>query len=141
VWLIFDVRQKKMSAHATAIPDARPLEDEERVVIGWLIDHGTGDVALLRSQLDHASVAAKCGCGCASIDIAVERTEGTKEGPMQVVADFAWKTNTGHLCGAYLFTRGGHLGGLDLWSIDGAETPSALPAVERLFPYAKLARG
>jgi hypothetical protein len=130
-----------MSAHATTIPDARPLTEEERALLGWLIERGTGDVALLRSQLDRASVSARCGCGCASIDLAIDGCQESKDGPMQVVADFAWKTDTGHLCGAYLFTRGERLAGLDLWSIDGAETPIAPPAIERLFSYATLARG
>jgi len=60
---------------------------------------------------------------------------------MDLIGDYAWRTKAGGLCGAYLFTRRGHLAGLDLWSIDGAETPSTLPEIQALFPLADFQKG
>lgn len=130
-----------MPAHSERVSKARPLTDEERALLRWLIEHGTGDVRQLLSQLGRAGVAAECGCGCASVDLAVDGAEEEKKEPMQLVADFAWRTKAQHLCGAYLFTRRGRLSGLDLWSIDGAEIPSTLPELETLFSYADLQKG
>jgi hypothetical protein len=53
---------------------------------------------------------------------------------MEVVSDFWWRTPRGNLCGAFVFLREGVLAGIDLWSIDGAETPSQLPRPEQLRP-------
>jgi hypothetical protein len=130
-----------MPTHVTRIPEARPLTNEERELIRWLIEHGTGDVADLLSQLARATVIFRCGCGCASIDLAIGSIEEEKTVPMELVADFAWKTKAQNLCGAYLFTRRGRLAGLDLWSIDGAEVPGELPNPDTLFSYASLQKG
>ena len=130
-----------MPTHSNPIPEARSLTEEERAFVRWLIDHGTGDSAQLLSQLERASVTARCGCGCASIDLAVDGTEEGKNEPMELVADFAWKTKAQHFCGAYLFTRRHRLSGLDLWSIDGVEIPSTLPKTEELFSYANIQNG
>src|SRR5688572_14586152 len=129
-----------MPSHSNPVPEARSLTTEERALIRWLIDHGTGDSAQLLSQVERATVTARCGCGCASIDLAVDGVEEEKKEPMELVADVAWKTKAQHLCGAYLFTRRDRLSGLDLWSIDGAEIPSALPN-EELFSYANVQKG
>lgn len=130
-----------MPAHATRIPEARLLTMQEHDLIRWLIEHGTGDVAVIRSQLESATVTARCSCGCASIDMAIEDAEEDVAGPMEIIADFAWKSETGSLCGAYLFTKHGQLAGLDLWSIDGAEIPVRLPSPESLFPFAQSPKG
>ena len=54
---------------------------------------------------------------------------------MQVVSDYCWFTERGNLCGAYVFLRAGMLAGIDVWSIDGAETPHELPDPEQLRPH------
>lgn len=130
-----------MTAHASRIPEVRPLSEHERTLLRWMVEESSGIGSGLSVQLERATVAARCGCGCASIDLSVDGVEEDKKEPMDLIADFAWKTKTGNLCGAYLFTRRGHLAGLDLWSIDGAETPSALPETQALFPLANLKNG
>jgi hypothetical protein len=52
-----------------------------------------------------------------------------------VLADFEYTTAQGHLCGAFVFERGGLLAGLEVWSADGRATASALPAVGQLRPF------
>jgi hypothetical protein len=119
----------------------RPLSEGERELIRWMIEGSSSDRSDFIAQLERTTVAARCGCGCASIDLAVDGAEEDKKESMDLIADFAWKTKTGNLCGAYLFTRRRHLAGLDLWSIDGVETPSALPEIQALFPLANLQKG
>jgi hypothetical protein len=55
---------------------------------------------------------------------------------MEVVSDYWWRTEPGHSCGAFLFLRDGLLAGLDLWSIDGGETPAELPNIAVLRSHA-----
>jgi hypothetical protein len=54
---------------------------------------------------------------------------------LRVLSDFQWRTNDGHLCGAFVFEQDGLLAGLDLWSIDGQTTPDAMPPLHSLVPY------
>lgn len=54
---------------------------------------------------------------------------------MRVLSDYQWRTEDGHLCGAFVFEQDGLLAGLDLYSIDGLTTPDAMPPIRDLFPY------
>lgn len=130
-----------MPAHASRVPELRPLYEQERTLLRWMVAQTSGAGSHLLAQLDHATVAARCGCGCASIDLAIDGAEEDKKEPLNLIADYAWKTKAGNLCGACLFTRRGHLAGLDLWSIDGVETPMTLPAIEELFSFAHIPKG
>jgi hypothetical protein len=131
----------QMPAHASRVPELRPLSERERTLLRWMVEQGSDVRSDLLAQLDRATVAARCSCGCASIDLSVYGAEEDKKEPMDLIGDYAWRTKAGSLCGAYLFTRRGHLVGLDLWSIDGAETPSTLPEIQALFPLADLQKG
>lgn len=106
-----------------------------------MIENGSGTSPDILAQLDRATVAARCACGCASLDLAVDGAEEDKKESMDLIADFAWKTKAGNWCGAFLFTRRGRLAGLDLWSIDGAETPSTLPEIQALHTLATIQEG
>lgn len=130
-----------MPAHTSRIPEIRPLSEQEQRLLRWMVEESSGIGSGLSAQLERTTVAARCGCGCASVDLAVDGTEEDKEVPVDLIADYAWKTKAGNLCGAYLFTRRGHLAGLDLWSIDGAETPSTLPEIEALFAFSHPQKG
>jgi hypothetical protein len=39
--------------------------------------------------------------------------------------------------GCFLFTSEGHVAGIEVWSVDGAETPDVLPALKELYPFKK----
>jgi len=125
-----------MDVHPSRIVVDRPLTEQERSLIEWLLAHGDGDNAEFIAQLAQASVAALCPCGCASIDLAIAGRSGT--GGMRVLADYQWTTPEGHLHGAFVFEQAGLLAGLDVWSIDGEGVPSVLPATEDLLPYGTL---
>ena len=105
----------------------RELTPDEVALVRWLLEHGEPRAAHAISQLGKARVVSRCGCGCASVDFSVDGVRPSGRVGMDVVSDYWWRTPRGNLCGAFVFLRNGVLGGLDLWSIDGAETPSVLP--------------
>jgi len=111
----------------------RPLTSEERSVVQWLLEHGDADNAKFLEQLEQARVASLCGCGCASIDFAVGGKRPIHSA-IRVLSDYQWRDGHGHLFGAYVFEQDGLLAGLDLWSIDGQSTPTAMPPIARLVP-------
>jgi hypothetical protein len=61
-------------AHAAATPEPpRPLTPAERAVIEHLLSPDFPGVEELRAQVPHARVRARCGCGCPTIDLVVDR--------------------------------------------------------------------
>ena len=122
-------------AHATKpIPDNRELTVEERSLISWMLQNGNPDASPYIAQLDVACVFSRCPCGCASIDLSVDGRR-PKDFRMHVLGEYQWKDKSGNLFGAFVFEQDGLLAGLDLWSIDGAETPHTLPNSMELMPY------
>lgn len=123
-----------MAHTSAAIEVDRALTVEEVALVRWLLEHGEADNAAYLQQLKLARVRRLCSCGCASIDFSVAGQVPPKGG-MDVRSDFQWRSAAGHLNGAFVFAQGGILAGLDLWSIDGGETPDTLPPTEALVPY------
>jgi hypothetical protein len=124
-----------MAYASSSAQEDRPVTAKEARLIQWLIEHGNSkDAAVFLSQLKNARVVARCGCGCASFEFAVGGRRNTPASGMQILSDFKWSDEHGHLFGVYVFARGGLLAGLDLWSIDGEATASSLPNIEQLVP-------
>jgi hypothetical protein len=46
--------------------------------------------------------------------------------------DCYWNTPNDGLCGIFLYGKDDRLAGLEVWSVDGKETPSSFAAVEQL---------
>jgi hypothetical protein len=119
-------------AHSTGdIPEDRPLSDEERSLVRWMLEHGESHAPSFLSQLEQARVSSRCRCGCASINFSVAGVEPPTTG-MDVLSDYLWNDAEGHKFGAFVFTQGGLLAGLDLWSVDGAVTPTWIPRPDQL---------
>ena len=124
-----------MAGHvATSIPEDRPLTDGERGLLKWLLEHGTAEGRALLPQLQRARVAARCSCGCASVDFAIDGKVASPKVGMSVISDYRWDSPEGHAFGVFAFAREGLLSGIDLWSIDGRATASNLPDPSRLRP-------
>jgi hypothetical protein len=123
-------------ADTEPIPEDRPLTTQEGLLVRWLLEHGNFDAAKFLPQLAEVRVVSRCPCGCASIDFAIGETVPPARAGMQVLADYVWQTADGAHCGVFVFARGGQLAGLEVWSVDGMEAVSSLPAVEQLRPLA-----
>jgi hypothetical protein len=119
---------------ATTISD-RPLSDVERGLIQWLLEHGGANAANYVSQLDQTRVAAQCPCGCPTVDLAVGEARPAG-GDKEILSDYQWQGPGDARFGVFVFARAGLLAGLEVWSIDGIETPSRLPDTTELQPLA-----
>jgi hypothetical protein len=116
------------------IPDDRPLTPAEHTLSRWLLTHGTPAAAQYLADLGAARVVSRCGCGCASINFAVDGRIAQAAVPFEVLADFQWHDAAEHLGGVFLFARGGTLAGLEVWSIDGQAAIDRLPLPHTLEP-------
>lgn len=116
----------------SAIPEDRPLTSTEAELVGWLLQHGVSEALGFLTQLDRARVTSRCGCGCRSIDFAIDGVVPSAGGAMNVLADFHWQAAGGELFGIFVFARYGLLAGLEVYSIDGLADAKSLPDVEQL---------
>lgn len=125
-----------MKSRLSTIVESRPLTPVEIEFVRWLLEHGGARAQTFLSQLNGASVTSRCGCGCASFDVSISGIThcGEKDVGMETLCDYQWRTSSGALCGAFAFACAGVLAGIELWSIDGQETPSTIPPVSVLEP-------
>jgi len=117
---------------ATTVAE-RALSDAERRLIHWLLEHGSPDAANYLAQLDRTRVAAQCPCGCPTVDLAVAEVRPAG-GDKVILSDYQWQGPGGEQFGVFVFARAGFLAGLEVWSIDGLDTPSRLPDTTELRP-------
>ncbi|MCW8128010.1 hypothetical protein [Microbulbifer halophilus] len=118
----------------------RPLSEREKELLFWLSTHPTSDVHIPGNEIDDLSIAAECGCGCASVDFAIGGEPISQENGITIVADYLYKSSEQNQMGCFLFLSNGHLGGIEVWSVDGAETPKNLPAPQELYSYEQAQR-
>src|SRR5947207_15943190 len=116
--------------HATGdIPDHRALCDDERALVGWMLEHGESNATSFLPQLEQASVSSRC----ASVNFSFGGKESSVSG-MYILSDYVCEDADVHKLGAFVLARGGLLAGLALYSIEGAVTPTWLPKREQLHP-------
>jgi hypothetical protein len=118
----------------TEIPEDRVLSHEERSLLHWMLKHGESHAPSFLSQLEQARVVARCRCGCASVDFAIAGQRAPTSGGIDILSDYFWEDAAHHKFGVFVFARGGLLAWLDLYSLDGALTPTWLPQPEQLQP-------
>jgi hypothetical protein len=130
--LIGLLRKLGMLAHRETLAEKRPLTNEEKQLLRWLLNNGNPGSDSFIPQIDRALVTAKCNCGCASIYLTVDDRAKEEKAGWTIVSDYQWRSDSGNLCGIMVFAQNNFLILLDLWSIDGVEVPAQLPDPTRL---------
>jgi len=110
---------------------SRPLSEEERSLVRWMLQHGEPDAEGFLSRLDAAVVSGVCGCGCASIDFQIGDRHPDRKKGMTIILDYFYGTESPPF-GAFVFTHGDTLGGLEVYGF--GETAYRLPKPEELRP-------
>ncbi|MCX5204583.1 hypothetical protein OG897_24400 [Streptomyces sp. NBC_00237] len=96
-----------------------PLAPDACAVLAALLD-GPGPVlAALRAQIPHARVTGRCGCGCATVDLEVDREAVTAAPWHDRPAVEAGYPADEYGAGVLLFTAEGYLSGLEIYSASG----------------------
>lgn len=114
--------------------DFRPLHDQERELIVWLLEHSPTDARYFLPQLDVISARSSCDCGCPSIGFSVPVDAPYIETPVAMRADFTGIVD-GLEVGLMLTAGGGVLSELEVYTFGGNDSPFGLPALETLKPW------
>ncbi|MEU8892480.1 hypothetical protein [Streptomyces sp. NPDC048442] len=98
-----------------------PLAPDAAAVLAVLLDGPGAVLAALREQVPYVRVTGRCRCGCASVDLGVDRG-AVAAAPVHgsPVAEAFW-ADSEYGAGVLLFTAGGYLSGLEIYS--GADEP------------------
>jgi hypothetical protein len=115
-------------------PLIRPLTQNERDLIRWLIEHSfVKDASRLLPQIDRLSVATKCNCGCPTIDFALDGEPVARKGE-QLVSDWIAEVD-GMPVGVMLWQTNDRISTLEVYSLPGTDKPFGLPSLESIKGY------
>ena len=113
-------------------PERRPLTEEERKLLEWLLANGSPEAKPYLSQIANVNVVGKCTCGCPTVDLALGGHEQRKTAPSIILADFVGKAPEGIEVGVIVHAREGEISELEVYAIPDWKGPFSLPTVESL---------
>jgi len=111
----------------------RPLSDEERHLIRWMLEHGEPDARDYLAQLERAEVEPwRCACGCASLSLSIP---GLPEptGGLRPLGQFVFGSEA-DLSGIFVYEQSNILSGVEVYGL-ASDAPSWLPSPESLRPF------
>lgn len=116
------------------IPDDRDLDERERALVRWLLEHGTPDAAPCLLQVPLVRVVSRCACGCASLNFEIGGQGWRSPGGMTILSDHDWRDAEGRAFGIFVFAKANTLAGIEVYSMDGVSVPRELPSERVLLP-------
>ncbi|MFC7262288.1 hypothetical protein [Streptomyces lutosisoli] len=94
---------------------AEPLSQDATTTLKALLTGSDPVSSALRAQIPHTRVAGKCGCGCVTVDLVVDRAEVPPAPVHGNPAADAWYV-VPEDAGVMVFTEGGYLSLLEIYS-------------------------
>ncbi|MFD3514127.1 hypothetical protein [Streptomyces sp. NPDC058657] len=92
------------------------LTPDAAAVLDALLDGPGAVLAALREQVPHVRVAGWCGCGCATVDLAVDRSVVAAAPPHDSPVVEGFYGESAHGAGVMLFTSEGYLSGMEIYT-------------------------
>lgn len=109
----------------TSNDENRPLTEAQYELARWMLENGTPETKQYLEQLEVAKITPwRCPCGCASINFQIGDRPPAPAG-VHVLGDFLFGP-VDIPFGAFIFSSGGTLGGIELYSLTN-DVPSSLP--------------
>ncbi|WIY05865.1 hypothetical protein QRX60_19210 [Amycolatopsis mongoliensis] len=105
---------------------SRPLTPAEREALTFLLDGDFPGAVELRAQAGTARVTGRCGCGCPTIDLAVDDDLPAARLAGRVVVEAGAPDG-----GLIVFADDGRLSGLEYWTVSD-EVPAGFPPPDRI---------
>jgi hypothetical protein len=112
------------------IPDVRQLTSKERSLLERLLSHGVAELKSHVDQLPLVTVVSRCGCGCPTIDLAVDGKTASHGSPSLILSEASGISPEGVSFGIILHSRGGLIAELETYPLEDAVF--TLPDIERI---------
>lgn len=114
------------------ISDVRALTPDEKDLLEWLLKHGTPEASSFIEQLSAVTVVSRGGCGCPTIDLAVNGRAAPLSSPSTILVDAEGVSPEGIHIGAIVHGREGLISELEIYSLAGGEEKFSLPRIDDL---------
>jgi hypothetical protein len=101
-------------------------------LLEWLLNHGTTEAGSYLEQLPMVSVISHCGCGCPTIDLAVNGRAAALSSPTTILADVGGVSPEGVNVGIIVHGREGLISELEIYSLAGNVETFSLPQLDDL---------
>ena len=100
-----------------SLGEGEALSPEAVGVLLVLLEGADPVRAALRAQIPHARVVKRCGCGCATVDLAVDRDAVVAAPPHESPVVSGTAHTVPNAAGVLVFSDGGYLSGLEIYSV------------------------
>ena len=114
------------------IPEDRPINEDERDLLLWLLRNGLPGAETLAKQVEALRVKSKCPCGCPTVEF--ELSGAAAPLVPQILANFHGKIANGEDVGVILWADQGRISSLEIYGF-GDEEVSDLPLIETLVSF------
>ena len=114
----------------------RPLTEEERQFLIWLLEHGKPEANQYLSQVPDVSVVGVCECGCPTIDLAVKGKsfDDRWKGGNLILSNYLGTSPEGASIGVMLHACRGLLAELEVFKFVDDKQKISLPPPDTLTP-------
>ncbi len=119
------------------VPEARQLTIKERLLLERLLLHGTADSASYAEQVSLVTVASRCGCGCPTVDLAVDGRVTSLDSPTVILSEAGGVSPEGVSFGIILHGREGLISELEVYPINGKGV-FTLPDIDQIDFYGRV---
>jgi hypothetical protein len=116
------------------VQERRGLTEKERMLMELLFANGTLESKTYAEQLGRVTVASRCGCGCPTIDLAVEGRTASPRSPTVILSEAGGVSPEGISFGIILHVREGLISELEFYPIDG-EGVFSIPGLDKIEFY------
>ena len=114
----------------TSSDHLRQVSKPERELLAFLLS--PDDIPqVYRDQIESVQVSGCCGCGCPTIELAVDSRSAALSSESEILAEMFGTSPEGVTCGVLLHAREGLLSELEAYSLDDVST-FTFPAVSSL---------
>ena len=117
------------------VEENRSLTEKERTLLRKrLLTNGTPESRDYAGQLPVITVASRCGCGCPTIDLAVDGRAASLRSPTVILSEAGGVSPEGISFGIILHGREGLISELEFYPVDG-EGAFSIPDLEKIKFY------
>jgi hypothetical protein len=108
----------------------RPLSDDERQLVCWMLEHGSVTAAGFLPQVDLLEVSPwKCQCGCASLQFEMKGFPA-RAGGMRPLVEYTFQAGL-ERSGIFVYEQASRLAGIEVYGLTG-EAAKTLPSISEL---------
>ena len=125
-------RRQKLFAPARTILENRPLTEEEKSLLLFLLVNAGEEAAAFLPQIENAMVVGRCSCGCPTVDLQVSEKAEASPHKTNVIADVIGITADGRQVGVIVFAGQGRLSCLESYNLSESDEPWDFPLISSL---------